>query len=337
MDPVTATVIASTAIKVGSAIWGAITGAKKNAEASKASQNEIDELKTISQRVQNPDFDINSLTPAQLDLVFSYNPESIPFIQDIAPQLVEESSVAKGFLDSQMGALSRFESLAETGEDAGLIAAREGAEREAMQTLSRAQAERDAVAQRRGIGLGSGASLALQQADVLGTAERQQAINEQAAADAALRRFQANQAGGSLAGQLYGQEMNRVASNADITNAFNARMGERRQNLASQNVTAQNQATLLREQEKQRISDFNAQKEYENELKKRELQQQQYQNELSTAQLQMQPRQAALGNIEESAERTGRTIAGATKTGVAIGEAVGDIKTKPKTKPEEEV
>jgi hypothetical protein len=334
MDPIT---VAGAVVSIGSAIWGAIKGAKNNAEASKASQNEIDELKTIAQRVETPDFDINSLTPAQMDLVFSYNPEAIPFIQEVAPQLVEESGVAKGFLESQMGALNRFETLAETGEDAGLIAAREGAEREAMQTLSRAQAERDAVAQRRGIGLGSGASLALQQADIANTAERQQMMNEAAAADAALRRFQATQAGGSLAGQLYGQEMNRVASNADITNAFNARMGERRQNLASQNVTAQNQATLLREQEKQRISDLNKQQQYQNELQKRQLQQNDYQNKVTQAQLQMQPRKAALGNIEESAERTGRTIAGATKTGVAIGEAVGDIKTKPKTKPEEEV
>ena len=332
MDPVTATVIASTAIKVGSAIWGAITGAKKNAEASKASQNEIDELKTIAQRVETPDFDINSLTPAQMDLVFSYNPEAIPFIQEVAPQLVEESGVAKGFLESQMGALNRFETLAETGEDAGLIAAREGAEREAMQTLSRAQAERDAVAQRRGIGLGSGASLALQQADVANTAERQQMMNEGAAADAALRRFQATQAGGALAGQLYGQEMNRVASNADITNAFNARMAERKQAVETQNTQARNQASLLTEQEKQRIADQNAENEYQNELQKKQLQQSDYQNKVSQAELQMKPRQAALGNIEESAERTGRTIAGATKTGVAIGEAVGDIKTKPKTK-----
>jgi len=320
MDPLT---IAGAAVSIGSALWGAITGAKNNAEASKASQNEINELKTIAQRVQTPDFDINSLTPAQMDLVFSYNPEAIPFIQEAAPQLVEESGVAKGFLESQMGALNRFENLAETGEDAGLIAAREGAEREAMQTLSRAQAERDAVAQRRGIGLGSGASLALQQADVANTAERQQMMNEGAAADAALRRFQATQAGGSLAGQLYGQEMNRVASNADITNAFNARMAERKQAVETQNTQARNQASLLTEQEKQRIADQNAENEYENEIQKRQLQQSDYQNKVSQAQLQMQPRQAALGSIGSNAQRSGQTTSGITSLGGAIGSALG--------------
>lgn len=310
----------------GSAIIGGISSAITNAKANKASAREVAKLEEIAAKVQRPDFDINSLEAPELDLVFNYSPESIPLIQEKNPQLVQKSPLAQNYLSSQEGALSRFEQLAETGEDAGLIAAREGAERETMETLSRAQAERESMAQRRGLGLGSGASLALQQADVANTAERQQMMNEAAAADAALRRFQANQAVGSLGSQLYGQEMNEQATNVGMMNAYNQRMADRAQNVATQNVGARNQADLLRAQERQRIADFNQQSQYANELQKRQFQQQDYQNQLSQAQTQMSPGQARLGQVDKSAQRTQQTTGGLTSAGISIGGLLGSRK-----------
>lgn len=241
------------------ALGGAIAQAINNAKASKAEAKEIKKLEKLANDIKKPDFSVDDIDPVLIDNVFEYNPESIPFIQEKIPQLVEKSQFAQGSLDQQMGALDRFEQLSQTGQDAQLIAAREGAEREQMQALSRAQAERDAMSQRRGLGLGSGSQFALGQADLTATAQNQQMMNEQAASDAALRRFQANQQVGALGGQIYGQEVDLATRNAGITNAYNQRMAEREQNIANQNTTNTNQANLLAAQNTQNIESQNAQ------------------------------------------------------------------------------
>jgi len=299
------------------ALGGAIAQAINNAKASKAEAKEIKKLEKLANDIKDPDFSVDNIDPVLIDNVFEYNPESIPFIQEKIPQLVEKSQVAQGALNQQMGALDRFEELAQTGEDAQLIAAREGAEREQMQSLSRAQAERDAMSQRRGLGMGSGAQLALGQADLTASAQTQQMMNEQAAADAALRRFQANQQVGSLGGQLYGQEVDLATRNTGITNAYNQRMAERQQNLATQNTSNTNQANLLAAQNAQNIATQNAQQQ-NNTNKFNTGNQMQAKRDDWSATMNKYGAKANVGNIRygqigKSAQRTASTIAGASQ------------------------
>lgn len=308
--------------QIAAGLGGAIAQAINNAKTTKAEKKEIAKLEKLAKEVQKPDFSIESLDPTLVDVVFEYNPESIPFVAEIAPSVVEKSPVAMQAQTAQLGALERFEQLAETGEDAQLIAAREGAERESMEALSRAQAEREAMAQRRGLGLGSGAQMALQQADLTATAQRQQAMNEQAAADAALRRFQASQAAGALGGQAFGQEIDLAAGNVGIINAFNQRQAMREQDVMGKNVGARNQAQLLTAQQQQEAANRNAQIQNEmaryNQEAQQRARQRQFGADLDVYGVQSGVGQDRMGQIGRQSERVARTISGVSS---AIGGA----------------
>jgi len=329
-------------IGVGSALIGAVGQAINNVRTSKKEKEingqatdlenqELARLDQLASQIERPDFSVEELNPALIDTVFKYSPESIPFVAEENPQIVEKSPLAQQSQQAQMGALGRFEELAQTGEDAQLIAAREGAERESMEALSRAQAEREAMSQRRGLGLGSGAQLALQQADLTATAQRQQEMNEQAASDAALRRMQATQQAASLGGQITGQELGLASENTGIINAFNQRQAMRQQNVAGQNVDARNQAQMQAAQNAQNIAAQNAaiqnQMSQQNRMAQMQAAQQQWnadkdiygaQAGVSGARLGTVGRQAdrAMEGLSNRSGRTARTISG-------ISQAVG--------------
>lgn len=318
--------IAAAGVGIVSALGGAVAQAINNARTSKAEKQEIEKLERLAQEIEKPDFSVENIEPNLIDSVFEYNPESVPFIQEVAPQIVEKSTVAQQAQQAQMGALGRFEELAQTGEDAQLIAAREGAERESMEALSRAQAEREAMSQRRGLGLGSGAQLALQQADLSATAQRQQEMNEQAASDAALRRMQASQTAASLGGQITGQELALAGQNTGIINAFNQRQAMRQQDIAAQNVAAQNQAQLMAAQQQQDLAARNAQIQNQMAQQNRQAQMQAKQQDFG-AEMDIYGARAGLGRdrmgqVGRQSERTARTISGVSQ---AIGGAAKGI------------
>ena len=322
-----------------SSLIGAVLQARNNAKASGAEKKEIDRLDELASQIERPDFsveEIGAIEPQLADLVFSYNPESIPFIQEIAPQVVEKSPVAQQAQQAQLGALGRFEELATTGEDASLIAAREGAERESMEALSRAQAERETMAQRRGLGLGSGTQLALQQADLTATAQRQQEMNEKAAADAALRRMQASQQAASLGGQMTGQELALAGQNVDIINAFNQRQAMREQQVAQQNVMNKNEEALLAAQQAQTLENENVRRQNEaarfnvgtqrgNLQARQQAKQQDFDAQMRQYGARQNVGMARLGQVGRAAERTGRTISGITQTVGSAAKGLGGI------------
>lgn len=318
--------IAAAGVGIASALGGAVAQAINNARTSKAERAEIKKLEELAKQIEKPNFSVENLDPKLIDSVFEYNPESIPFVAEIAPSVVEKSPVAMQAQQAQMGALNRFEQLAETGEDAQLIAAREGAERESMEALSRAQAEREAMSQRRGLGLGSGAQLALQQADLSATAQRQQEMNEQAAADAALRRMQASQQAASLGGQMTGQELALAGQNVGIINAFNQRQAMRQQDVMGQNVGERNQAQLLLAQQQQEAANKNAQIQNEmnryNQEAQQKARQRQFGAELDVYGVQRGVGQDRMGQIGRQSERVARTISGVSSAIGGAGKAV---------------
>lgn len=321
-----------------SAVGQAINVAKADKADKEANQQtaekenaEIARLEQLASQLEKPDFSVEDIDPTLIDTVFKYSPESIPFVAEENPQIVEKSPVAQQSQQAQMGALGRFEELAQTGEDAQLIAAREGAEREQMQALSRAQAERDAMSQRRGLGMGSGAQLALGQADLTASAQTQQAMNEQAAADAALRRFQANQQAGSLGGQITGQELSLAGDNADIINAFNQRQAMRQQDVLSENVAERNKAELLAAQNAQEIAAENARIQNETASENRDAEmrakQQQWNAEKGMYETQAGVSEAKLDTTGNQAERERRArekkAEGVGKSIAGLGKAIG--------------
>ena len=338
-------------IGAGGALIGAVAQAINNAKTTAAEKEanaqttekenaEIQRLEQLAAQIEKPDFSVEDIDPTLIDMVFEYSPESIPFVAEENPTVVEKSPVAQQAQQAQMGALGRFEELAQTGQDAQLIAAREGAEREQMQALSRAQAERDAMSQRRGLGMGSGAQLALGQADLTASAQNQQMMNEQAAADAALRRVQATQQAASLGGQITGQELALAGDNAGIINAFNQRQAMREQDVMGQNVDARNQAQLLAAKTAQDVATRNAMIENEMAEKNRAAEmkaaQQQWEADKDVYGAEADVIGTSLGQaskegdrkqkeIKNKAERTGRTISGASKAVGGAASGIGDV------------
>jgi len=338
-------------IGAGTALIGAVAQAINNAKTTRAEKKaneqtteaenaEIQRLEQLASQIERPDFSVEEINPALIDTVFKYSPESIPFVAEENPQIVEKSPVAQQSQQAQMGALGRFEELAQTGEDAQLIAAREGAEREQMQALSRAQAERDAMSQRRGLGMGSGAQLALGQADLTASAQTQQAMNERAAADAALRRLQATQQAASLGGQITGQELALAGQNVDIINTFNQRQAMRQQDVMGQNVDTRNQAQLLAAQNAQDVAQQNAiiqnQMAQQNRAAQMQAAQQQWgaDRDIYGAQADVigtrydqagRQGQREMQGIGRRAERTGRTISGLSQAVGGAASGVGGV------------
>lgn len=314
------------AIAAGAALIGVVGQAFVNAKTSKASSSELNRLRRLQEQIEQPNFDVSEITPEDLEVVYNYEPEAIQIIEEAAPQLIEKSQLAQQGTDAQLSALERFGQLAETGEDAQTLAERGAARREAEEGFSRASEVRDAQSQRRGLGLGSGAQMALSQADQSSLAQQQQVANEQAAADAALRRMQASQMQAGLGGALTNQEINLAGQNANFINSYNARAADRAQGVESQNVGARNQASqqqaLLtnqaqQENTRQRNQAAQAQQDRQNELAQRR-----FQNQAQLFGQQQGLSDRAQGNIDAAGARTAATISAGTQAigGIAMND-----------------
>lgn len=305
------------------ALAGVIAQAVNNSKTSKAEAKEVKKLEDLQRQIQQPNFDISKITPQDLQVVYNYNPEAVKVIEEKYPQLVEKSQLAQTGTEAQMSALERFGKLAETGQDEALVAERNAARREAEQGFSRTTEAREAQAQRRGLGLGSGAQLALSQADQSALAQQQLTANERSAADAALRRMQASQTQAQLGGAITGQELGLASQNAALINAYNTRTAERGQSVEGMNVGARNQANqqraMLQNETAQRnvLQRNQANQDYQNRLN--EMRQQQFQNQNTSFGQQAGISQQRMGNIANRSQRTAQTISGVTEAGMSIG------------------
>lgn len=312
------------------AVVGIIGQAINNAKTSKAEKKQIQKLESLQKKIQRPNFDLSELTPEELQVVYEYEPEAIQVIEEVAPQLIEKSQIAQQGTDAQLSALDRFGQLAETGEDAQTLAERGAARREAEEGFSRASEVRDAQSQRRGLGLGSGAQMALSQADQSSLAQQQQIANEQAAADAALRRMSASQMQGQLGSQLSGQEIALAGQNANFINAFNARSADRAQGVESANVAARNaaareEALLENDTEKANVENRN-QAAIDQQKKENDAKQQAFNNENIGFGQATAVSGAKIGQIGSASDRVAKTISGTTKAAGELAKDEGDEK-----------
>lgn len=304
-------------IAISAAVIGVVAQAFNNAKTSKAEKKEVKKLEDLQAKIQKPNFDFSEITPEDLQVVYNYNPEAAQVIEEAAPQLVEKSQIAQQGTQAQISALERFGKMAETGEDDITQAERARARREAEEGFSRASEVREAQAQRRGLGLGSGAQFALSQADQSSLAQQQQVANEQAAADAALRRMQASQMQAGVGGQLTSQELSLAGQNAAFVNAFNQRAADRAQGVEMSNVDSRNQSAreraLLQNQAQQQSTVQRNEAKRLNQQQQNQLRQQQFQNESQLFGQQSGISQMRQNQIGQASARTANTISGTTK------------------------
>lgn len=229
-------------VAAGVMAGGALYNAYQNNQASKKAAAERARLQGLINAVQDPNFDTSQLMPEDLSIAERYSPELAQYIAEKNPQLVEDSQVAKQAQQARLQSLQGLQQLSQTGNDPIAELQRRRALRDAMMQSQTQRANIEQDAQRRGIGLGSGMSLAAQMQANAAANQTAALEGEQAAASAAGRRQQALGQVGSLGGQIYGDEDRRASMNADIINSFNQRVAQGMRQNQQYNIGNQNQA-----------------------------------------------------------------------------------------------
>lgn len=194
-------------------------------------------LKTL-----RPDDTWESINPQLLTEAAKYSPDIAGFVEENAPQLIQEADSATE-KRIQRQALQSYAAQAETGRDVISEAQQEQALFEADARAKQRQRAVLQQMQRQGLA-GSGAGLVAQ---LQGEQTEQQAAREQslrAVQEAEQRRRQSLGQAASLAGQIRGQNVNVESANVGTMNAYNQRLANAR-NLYNQYASgARNQAQM---------------------------------------------------------------------------------------------
>lgn len=305
-------------VGIGSGIWQYLNSAK----AQRANQREIDALKDLYMKVQDPDFDASEIMPEQIQILQKYVPETIPYVQEVAPQQVQAASAgAMAGRQAQLSALTQYKRLMDQGYD--LQTAIEMARAQRGMSAENAAARQTAQEQAARRGFGGGPSFyqaGTQQAGMDRLAQMQQ----QALADAANRRMQATGAYAGLGGQIRGEDVNLEQANVNAINAFNQRNAANRQNWMQGQADIRNKGQMYNIGEAQRVNEANIANRYSGRTRNQELRNQQAQQKFGNQMarlggmsgLQQQQMQQNLANTEQRnrAIQAGTDIA--TKAGM---------------------
>lgn len=206
-------------------------------------------------RTMRPDETWENIDPKLLSEAAKYSPEIAAFVQENAPQLIQEpeSDTEKRV---QRQALQTLAAQAETGRDVISEAQREQALFEAD---ARAKARRGQLmeALRRQGALGSGAGLVAQ---LQGEEEAARGAREEAlrgTQEAELRRRQALGQAASLAGQIRGQNIQVESANVGTMNAYNQRLANARNLYNQYSASERNRAQALNQQRQRETEQYN--------------------------------------------------------------------------------
>lgn len=223
-----------------------------------ASANELErKLKTL-----RPDETWENINPQLLSEAAKYSPDIAAFVEENAPQLIQEAGSATE-KRVQRQALQKLAAQAETGRDVISEAQQEQAQ---FETDARAKSRRNQLMEslRRQGALGSGAGLVAQ---LEGEQSDAQAAREQSLAavqGAEQRRRESLGQAASLAGQIRGQNLNVESANVGTMNSFNQRLANAR-NLYNQYTSGErNQAQQINQNREiaRQSSNINTANEY---------------------------------------------------------------------------
>lgn len=214
------------------------------------------QLPKFSDPAQAPKFNMNALTPEALQVVGKFNPQLTAFVEQAAPQLIEQSADMKKGREAQNKALEEYLRVgADDFDPRYQQAVQEGSRKAQSDAQSRQQSIMENFRQR---GLAnSGLELGAQMQGSSQAMDRAASTNLDAASQAYQNRMQALASGADLGGQISAQDQNMQNVNANILNSFNEKMAAGKQANMNQNtamVNAAQQANLANEQ---RVSDQN--------------------------------------------------------------------------------
>lgn len=214
------------------------------------------QLPKFSDPAQAPKFNMNALTPEALQVVGKFNPQLTAFVEQAAPQLIEQSADMKKGRDAQNKALEEYLRVGEDDFDPRYQqAVHEGSRQAQSDAQSRQQSIMDNFRQR---GMAnSGLELGAQMQGSSQAMDRAAQTNLGAASEAYSNRMNALAAGADLGGQISAQDQNMQNINANILNSFNEKMAAGRQANMNQNTAVMNAAQQGNLANEQRVSDQN--------------------------------------------------------------------------------
>jgi len=316
MDPVSIALLAGAGVQLASGIsqWFSSRAAQQ------ASDEELQRMQELLEKVQSPDFDINTITPEEFKVVASYTPELVPIIEEKAPQMVKAYSAGavKG-RDAQRSVLDRLMSQSESGTDPMYQLAQNMAARNAAGTAASNRASLTDQFARRGA-MNSGLQFAGNMAAV-GDAQTAQALSgQQSAADQFARQQAAMGQAADLGGQMYSQDVDLEKINAGIINSFNQRAAENAMRANEYNAGQRWNAQLANQNLSQNVADKNVTARnvatYDNRDYGNQMKQQQYDNEMNKIGVQSGQSQAAQQSAYNNAALRNQGIS-------AIGQGIG--------------
>ena len=323
MDPSTIATIGAGVITLGSALASWYQSSKAD-DATAAERAKIGQL--INQ-VQDPNFDMSTISPDVYKVVEKYVPQAAQVVQQQAPEVVKNTADMTTARQAQMQSLSQMQQLAAQGKDPIAEMDRLAGARQAAQEANTQNQNIQAGMQRRGIG-DSAMSLGLQQ-QAGGQAAYQTAMSgEQAAKDALQRRMQAGQQAASIGGQVFGQDTGIQQSNVNAINQYNQEMANRAQNVNLANTNATNQAGLYNNQNAQQQSNLQAQQQINERDKQNQLKQMMYGNAMNKVSIQAGQGQSNIQGIQNTANTNQKLATGTGQTAAAIAVGYGNAQKK---------
>lgn len=227
-------------------------------QSEKARGAAADRLKQISDmfdQLKPPGYDLTVESPPKLFnstikkpefqaiLNDRYTPQMAKMIDEVAPQLVEDTQSGLKGREAQENALKEYQRIAEGEEDPRFRLLVERAKKRAQ---SEAQSRGDTLTQnlaRRGLG-GSGIELASQIGNNAEAMDRLADTEQQAAADAYRNRLEALAQGANLGGKIRGDELYLQEKNSGLINDFNQRMSSNRRKHEADRVNLLNDAQI---------------------------------------------------------------------------------------------
>lgn len=217
-----------------------------NSEAArKASASERRRMDQLVSKLQLPEFDPTELSPEEYQLAATYMPEVAQYIEEKAPQVVQETADMATGRRAQRDALERLTQIGNNrGMDPALAAMANDASRKSQIDAQSRQRSILQDAERRG-GLNSGSTLAAQLMGASEGMDRAAQTQNQLAIEAYRERLNALAQGADLGGRMRDQDVSLQGKNADIINAFNQRNAASRRSYLGDAANTRNEAQRL--------------------------------------------------------------------------------------------
>ena len=212
----------------------------------------------VWKKLQDPNFDMRSLSAPELQVVGQYFPQVYNAIVPQQAQTISEDPATRA---AQMGSLEHLQQYQNTDLPLSEKIAAQNAQASVQDASRRAQQSVMSELAQRGR-LGAGDEIQARQGANQQAANLAHGLGSDLTQQSIQARLQANQGAGQLAGQIRGQDLGAVAQNAEIMNRFNEMVANQRNSAAQYGAAARERSQAANIGNAQDVSNQNALNSY---------------------------------------------------------------------------